>query len=105
MQIKHVGVIGFGLMGSGIAQVAATAGFHVTVLETEQSFLDKGFKGIDRSLAKFAEKGTITEKPEAIRARMKGTTKTAELADCNIFIEAIVENVAEKHKIYVALDA
>jgi len=54
MQIENVGVIGCGLMGSGIAQVAATAGFQVRVLEAEQSYLDKGFKGIDRSLAKFA---------------------------------------------------
>ncbi|HEY3929208.1 MAG TPA: 3-hydroxyacyl-CoA dehydrogenase family protein [Candidatus Koribacter sp.] len=104
MQIKNVAVIGCGLMGSGIAQVAATARFHVTVLEAEQAFLDKGFKGIDRSLAKFAEKGTITEKPEAIKARLKGTTKIEDLAACDIIIEAIVENVPEKHKMYVALD-
>ena len=104
MQIKHVGVIGCGLMGSGIAQVAATAGFHVTVLEAEQAFLDKGFKGIERSLAKFAEKGTITEKPEAILARLKGTTSIDDLADSDIFIEAIVENVPEKHEMYIALD-
>ena len=104
MQIKNVGVIGFGLMGSGIAQVAATAGFPVTVLEAEQAFLAKGFTGIERSLAKFAEKGTITEKPEAIRARLKGTTEIEELRDCDIVIEAIVENVPEKHKMFIALD-
>ena len=56
MEIKKVGVLGCGLMGSGIAQVAATAGFDVTVLEQEQKFLDKGFAGIEKSLAKFAEK-------------------------------------------------
>ncbi len=104
MQIKNVGVIGCGLMGSGIAQVAATAGFHVTVLEAEQRFLDKGFTGIERSLAKFAEKGTITESPEAIRARLKGTTNVEDLADCDIVIEAILEGVPEKHKMYTALD-
>src|ERR1019366_4371657 len=104
MHIKNVGVIGCGLMGSGIAQVAATAGFHVTVLEAEQTYLDKGFQGIKRSLAKFAEKGTISEKPEAIRARLKGTTNIDDLANCDIIIEAIVENVGEKHKMYVALD-
>src|SRR5215472_7971535 len=59
MTIKKVGVLGCGLMGSGIAQVAATAGYDVTVLEQEQKFLDKGFAGIEKSLAKFAEKGTI----------------------------------------------
>lgn len=104
MQIKQVGVIGCGLMGSGIAQVAATAGFHVTVLEAEQVYLDKGLKGIERSLAKFAEKGTISEKPETVRARLKGTTNIDHLSNCDIIIEAIVENVAEKHKVYVALD-
>lgn len=104
MEIKNVGVIGCGLMGAGIAQVAATAGFTVTVLEAEQSFLNKGFKGIERSLAKFEEKGTITEKPAAILSRLKGTTEINDLAECDILIEAIVENVGEKHKMYVALD-
>ena len=104
MRIKNVGVIGCGLMGSGIAQVAATAGFQVTVLEAEQAFLDKGFKGIERSLAKFAEKGTISEKPEAILSRLKGVTDVEALAACDIIIEAIVENVVEKHKMYTALD-
>jgi 3-hydroxybutyryl-CoA dehydrogenase len=91
-------------MGSGIAQVAATAGFQVTVLEAEQAFLDKGFKGIERSLAKFAEKGTISEKPEAILSRLRGVTDIEALAPCDIIIEAIVENVVEKHKMYTALD-
>jgi 3-hydroxybutyryl-CoA dehydrogenase len=56
MEIRTVGVLGCGLMGSGIAQVAALAGFDVTVLEVEQKFLDKGFAGIEKSLAKFAER-------------------------------------------------
>src|SRR5204862_4486873 len=81
MNIQKVGVLGCGLMGSGIAQVAATAGFGVTVLEVEQKLLDKGFAGIEKSLAKLAEKGTLKEKPEAIRARLKGTTRPADLAD------------------------
>ena len=79
MEIKKVGVLGCGLMGSGIAQVCAMAGFDVTVLEVEQKFLDKGFAGIEKSLAKFAErpveKGGITaQQKDAIRARLKGTT-------------------------------
>ena len=69
MDIRKVGVLGCGLMGSGIAQVTATAGFDVTVLEAEQRFLDKGFSGIEKSLAKFAEKGKLKETPEAIRWR------------------------------------
>src|ERR1041384_1742178 len=91
-------------MGSGIAQVSATAGFDVTVLEVEQKFLDKGFAGIEKSLAKFAEKGTIKETPQSIRARLKGTTNMQDLADCDIVIEAVIENVAEKKKMYSTLD-
>jgi len=104
MEIRRVGVLGCGLMGSGIAQVSATAGFDVTVLEVEQKFLDKGFAGIEKSLAKFAEKGTIQETPQAIRARLKGTTNMQELADCDLVIEAVIENVGEKKKMYAALD-
>jgi 3-hydroxybutyryl-CoA dehydrogenase len=104
MQIEKVGVLGCGLMGSGIAQVAATAGFDVTVLEVEQKFLDKGFAGIEKSLAKFAEKGTIKESPQAIRGRLKGTTNKQDLADRDIVIEAIIENLDEKKKMYASLD-
>jgi 3-hydroxybutyryl-CoA dehydrogenase len=104
MEIKKVGVLGCGLMGSGIAQVAATAGFEVYVLEVDQKYLDKGFAGIEKSLAKFAEKGTIKEPPQAVRARLKGTTNPKDLADCDIVIEAVIENVDEKKKMYSALD-
>jgi len=104
MEIKKVGVLGCGLMGSGIAQVCAMAGFDTTVLEVEQKFLDRGFAGIEKSLAKFAEKGTIQETPQAIRARLKGTTNAQELADREIVIEAVIENVGEKKKMYAALD-
>jgi len=67
MELRKVGVLGCGLMGSGIAQVAATAGFDVTVLEVDQKYLDKGFAGIEKSLAKFAEKGSIKETAQAVR--------------------------------------
>jgi len=105
MEIRKVGVLGCGLMGSGIAQTCATAGFDVTVLEVEQKYLDKGFAGIDKSLAKFAEKGTLKEPVDAIRKRLKGTTKAVDLAHCDIVIEAIIENVAQKKDMYAALDA
>ena len=110
MEIKKVGVLGCGLMGSGIAQVCATAGFDVTVLEVEEKYLDKGFAGIEKSLAKFAErpveKGGITpRRKDEIRARLKGTTNKADLADCDIVIEAIIENVELKRKTYAQLDA
>ncbi|HME31751.1 MAG TPA: 3-hydroxybutyryl-CoA dehydrogenase [Terriglobales bacterium] len=110
MDIKKVGVLGCGLMGSGIAQVAATAGFDVVVLEQEQKFLDKGFAGIDKSLARMVERGpakgglTAEQKTEA-QSRLKGTTNMQDLADRDIVIEAIIENVAEKRKTYAQLDA
>jgi len=104
MDVKKVGVLGCGLMGSGIAQVAATAGFDVMVVEVEQKFLDRGFAAIEKSLAKFAEKGTIKETPQAIRERLKGTTNKEDLADCDIIIEAIIENVEEKKKMYSSID-
>ena len=105
MEIKKVGVLGCGLMGSGIAQVTATAGLDVTVLEVEQKFLDKGFGGIDKSLAKFAEKGTLKEPAEKIRARLKGTTRKEDLAGSDLIIEAVIENLEEKRKMFSALDS
>jgi len=74
MQIRKVAVIGCGLMGCGIAQVCATAGLDVSVLEIEQQFLDRGFAGIEKSLAKLAEKGKLKDSPEKILARLRGTT-------------------------------
>ena len=104
MEITKVGVCGCGLMGSGIAQVAAMAGLDVTVLETEQRFLDKGFAGIKRSLAKFAEKGTLKDSTEAVFGRLKGTTHAQDLAESDIVIEAIIENVPVKKALYTQLD-
>src|SRR5512146_181582 len=92
-------------MGSGIAQVSATAGFDVTVLEAEQRFLDKGFASIEKSLAKFEEKGKLKEPAETIRGRLKGTVKAEDLADCDVIIEAIIENIDEKKKMFARLDS
>jgi 3-hydroxybutyryl-CoA dehydrogenase len=97
-------------MGSGIAQVAATAGCDVVVLEQEQKFLDKGFAGIEKSLSRLVERGpakgglTAEQKTEA-QSRLQGTTKMQDLADCDIVIEAIIENVEMKRKTYAELDA
>lgn len=105
MEIKKVGVLGCGLMGAGIAQVAATAGFETIVKEVSDEFIAKGFGGIEKSLAKFAEKGTITsEQQTAIRGRLSGTTSFDALADCDIIIEAIIENLDEKRSTYRQLD-
>ena len=105
MEIKKVGVLGCGLMGSGIAQVAATAGFETVVKEVSEDLIARGFGGIQKSLAKFAEKGTITADQETeIRGRLSGTTSFNALADCDIIIEAIVENLDEKRSTYRQLD-
>jgi 3-hydroxybutyryl-CoA dehydrogenase len=106
MEIRKVGVLGCGLMGSGIAQVAASAGFETVVKEVSNDLINKGFAGIDKSLAKFAEKGTITaDQQREIRGRLSGTTSFADLADCDIIIEAIIENLEEKRSTYAQLDA
>jgi 3-hydroxybutyryl-CoA dehydrogenase len=105
MEIKKVGVLGCGLMGSGIAQTAAAAGFEVVVREVESELYERGFKGIEKSLAKFAEKGTITaDQQQEIRGRLTGTTEFSDLADCDIIIEAIIENLDIKRDTYRQLD-
>lgn len=105
MEIRKVGVLGCGLMGAGIAQVAATAGFETVVKEVSDDLIAKGFGGIEKSLAKFAEKGTITsEQQTEIRGRLSGTTSFDKLADCDIIIEAIIENLDEKRSTYRQLD-
>jgi 3-hydroxybutyryl-CoA dehydrogenase len=109
MAIKKVGVLGCGLMGSGIAQVSAMAGYDVIVLEAEQKSLDKGFAGIEKSLGKLSERpvekgGIIAEQRDAARARLKGTLNKQDLADCDIIIEAIIENVEIKKAMYADLD-
>ena len=104
MEIKKVGVLGCGLMGSGIAQVCATAGFEVAVLEVEQKFIDRGFAGIRNSLQKLAAKDKLSESPDKILSRLKGTTRKQDLADCDFIVEAIVENLEEKRKMFASMD-
>src|SRR5258708_19688912 len=106
MEIKKVGVLGCGLMGSGIAQTAASAGFETTVREVSEELLQKGFAAIEKSLERFAEKGTITaEKQKQTRDRLFWTTSFDDLVDCDIIIEAIIENLEEKPKTYRQLSA
>jgi len=106
MEIKKVGVLGCGLMGSGIAQTAATAGFETIVREVSDELCERGFGGIEKSLARFAEKGTITsDQQQEIRGRLSGTTSLDQLADCDIIIEAIIENLETKRDTYRQLDS
>jgi 3-hydroxybutyryl-CoA dehydrogenase len=109
MAIRKVAVLGCGLMGSGIAQVSAVAGYDVTVLETDQKFLDKGFAGIEKSLGKLSEKpektGITSEIAKEARGRLKGSLNKQDLADCDLIIEAIIENPEIKKKTFGELDA
>ena len=105
MAIKRVGVLGCGLMGSGIAQVSAVAGYPTVVKEVADDFLKKGMASIEKSLGKFVEKQTITaEKRNETLSQLKGTTKFEDLADCDIVIEAITENIQLKRETYATID-
>jgi len=105
MPITKVGVLGCGLMGAGIAQVAAQAGYETIVREVSDDLIKKGFTGIDKSLTKFVEKGTYTaEQQTQIRNRLHGTTDLEALKDCDIIIEAIIENLSTKRQTYLELD-
>ena len=105
MAIKKVGVLGCGLMGSGIAQVSATAGYPTVVKEVTDEFLKKGFASIEKSTSKLVEKGTMPpEKRSEALDRLKGTTRFEDLADCDIVIEAITENLQIKRETYATID-
>jgi 3-hydroxyacyl-CoA dehydrogenase len=104
MDIRKVGVVGCGLMGSGIAQVAAMAGCDVVVREVAKELLDKGFARIHGSLGRLVEKGKLpADAAEAAKARLKATTSLADLKDCDLVIEVIVENLDDKKKLFAEL--
>ncbi|MFL6235143.1 MAG: 3-hydroxyacyl-CoA dehydrogenase family protein [Thermoanaerobaculia bacterium] len=104
-KIKKVGVLGCGLMGSGIAEVAARSGYETVVREVTEELVEKGVQKIGGSLGKAVERGKLeaSARDEAV-ARLSGTVKLEDLADCDIVVEAIVENLEEKKKIFSALD-
>jgi len=93
-------------MGSGIAQVAAQAGHSVVVREVSPALLEKGLRSIDKNLDRLVTKGTLAAADrEVARQRIRGTTQLEELRDCEIVIEAIIEQLPAKKELYVALDA
>jgi 3-hydroxybutyryl-CoA dehydrogenase len=105
MAIQKVGVVGCGLMGSGIAQVCAQAGFPTVVREVSAEIVDKGLKSIDKNLARLVEKGTISEAQKTeTRGRLKGTTALEDLKDCDVIIEAIIEQLPAKRELFGTLD-
>ena len=106
MDIKTVGVLGCGLMGSGIAQVCAAAGYRTIVREVDQAVLDKGLGRTKKFLNDGVEKGKVTaEARDKTLANLSGTTRIEELKDCDLVIEAIVENIEEKAKTFAAVEA
>ena len=106
MEIKQVGVVGCGLMGGGIAQVCAQSGYQVTVSEVNDELLKKGLAKIDSVLARSVEKERITpQDKEATLSRLKGTTSIKDFGGCDLVIEAAVENLELKKKIFAELDS
>src|SRR5947208_4738429 len=104
-EIKRVGVLGCGLMGSGIAQVAATAGYDTLVRDVSKEIWDRARAGIEKSLAKFVEKGELTaaQRDTALK-RLSFTTTTGELERCDIIVEAVTEDLELKNALWKELD-
>ena len=106
MAIKTVGVLGCGLMGAGIAQVSAQAGYRTIVREVRDDLLEKGLGRIKKFLNGGVEKGKVApEARDKALASLSGTTRFEDLRDCDLVIEAIIENIGEKVAAYSALDA
>ena len=105
MAIQKVGVVGFGQMGSGIAQVCAMAGFDVLAREIDQKFIDNGMKRIDGSLARVVKSGRMSEDDaKTARGHVRGTTSLAEFADRDLVIEAVIEVMDAKREVFSELD-
>jgi 3-hydroxybutyryl-CoA dehydrogenase len=104
-EIKRVGVLGCGLMGSGIAQICAAAGYDTIVREVSDEVVKRGLDGISRQLGKSVEKGKLpAEDRDAIVGRLRGTSNLDDLKDCDIILEAIVEDIEVKNEIWKTLD-
>ena len=105
MEIRKVGVIGCGLMGTGIAQVCAQSGYQVIVSEINDELLNKGLASINAGLTKSVDKGKLSQQDkDATLGRLKGTTSAKDFADRDLMIEAVIENMDLKKKIFAELD-
>jgi len=105
MEIKKVGVVGCGTMGSGIVQLCAQSGYQVVVSEINDQFLNKGLASIDKVLTRIVDKGKISQADkDATLGRIKGTTNTGDFGDCDLVVEAAIENLDLKKKIIGELD-
>ncbi|HZP96874.1 MAG TPA: 3-hydroxyacyl-CoA dehydrogenase family protein [Candidatus Limnocylindria bacterium] len=105
MAIEKIGVVGFGQMGSGIAQVCAMAGFDVLAREIDQKFIDNGLERVDASLARVVKAGRMSEADaKAARGRIRGTTALADFGDRDLVIEAVIEVMDAKKEVWTELD-
>lgn len=105
MHIKKLGIVGCGLMGSGIAEISARAGYDVVVTEVTEDLLKKGISRIEASSQKAVDRGKSTaEDRAATLARITGSTKLEDLKDCQMVIEAVIEKIDEKKKVFSVLE-
>ena len=105
MEIKSIGVVGAGQMGSGIAQVAAHAGFRVTLSDVAESFLQKGLSVVSKNLQRMVEKGKLNaQEKEQITGRIRGTLRLQDMADVDFVVEAATENESVKLNLFRDLD-
>lgn len=105
MEIRKIGVVGCGLMGSGITEVCARSGYDVVVREVNDALLQRGLDRIRKSLGKGVSRGKLSqEEADQAMARIQGTLDLADFADCDLVVEAAVENMALKKEIFAALD-
>ena len=105
MMIKKIGVIGAGTMGHGIALVCAKAGFDVAIQDVKDEYVKKGLAAVEKFLSKSVEKGKMAaEEKHTILGHIKGTTKLEDLADVDVVVEAIFEDVKTKKEVFAKLD-
>ncbi len=103
--IQHIGVVGAGTMGHGIAQVAAQAGYRVTLVDVDATALERGLAQVEKSLAKLVEKGKLgAEERDAARGRLGSAHELAALADADLVVEAVVERLEVKREVFAELD-
>ena len=103
--VERIGVVGAGTMGNGIAQVAATAGYEVVMRDIESAFVESGFDAVESSLDRLAGSEKLDEEPATIRNRIEGTTELEDLADCDVVVEAVVEDLDVKREVFADLEA
>ncbi len=103
-EIRTVGVVGAGTMGSGIAQVTATAGYDVVMRDVEEQFVERGFEAIQESLGRLEDRNRLPDSPDTIRHRITGTTDISTLSDTDLVIEAVVEDLEVKRDVFESLD-